>query len=209
MTATAPRDGPEQLCCVSSEAQLQAARRMQMRTFSSPMHSAPWCTPLARMYYAWDEEGETWKPCVGWLPRQLSDEVFLAGVFQDAENMTFWCEDHGKQKALTHGERKRVSCAVDALTGVIWPWVNTPCCRRAPPLCYKPLSRRLCFKPLSRRIAGAPPILLTGMLRNSKQADTLRFHEGECAKYRKKMRVQQAVNPEASIVQERGLGFKA
>ena len=48
----------------------------------------------------------------------------------------------------------------------------------------------------------------TGMLRNSKQADTLRFHEGECAKYRKKMRVQQAVNPEASIVQERGLGFK-
>ena len=77
-----------------------------------------------------------------------------------------------------------------------------------PPLCYKPLSRRLCFKPLSRGIAGAPPILLTGMLRNSKQADTLRFHEGECAKYRKKMRVQQAVNPEASIVQERGLGFK-
>ena len=91
----------------------------------------------------------------------------------------------------------------------IWPWVNTPCCRGAPPpLCYKPLSRRLCFKPLSRGIAGAPPILLTGMLRNSKQADTLRFHEGECAKYRKKMRVQQAVNPEASIVQERGLGFK-
>ena len=90
-----------------------------------------------------------------------------------------------------------------------WPWVNTPCCRGAPPpLCYKPLSRRLCFKPLSRGIAGAPPILLTGMLRNSKQADTLRFHEGECAKYRKKMRVQQAVNPEASIVQERGLGFK-
>ena len=89
------------------------------------------------------------------------------------------------------------------------PWVNTPCCRGAPPpLCYKPLSRRLCFKPLSRGIAGAPPILLTGMLRNSKQADTLRFHEGECAKYRKKMRVQQAVNPEASIVQERGLGFK-
>ena len=58
-----------------------------------------------------------------------------------------------------------------------------------PPLCYKPLSRRLCFKPLSRGIAGAPPILLTGMLRNSKQADTLRFHEGECAKYRKNMRV--------------------
>ena len=80
--------------------------------------------------------------------------------------------------------------------------------RGPPPLCYKPLSRRLCFKPLSRGIAGAPPILLTGMLRNSKQADTLRFHEGECAKYRKKMRVQQAVNPEASIVQERGLGFK-
>ena len=69
--------------------------------------------------------------------------------------------------------------------------------RGPPPLCYKPLSRRLCFKPLSRGIAGAPPILLTGMLRNSKQADTLRFHEGECAKYRKKMRVQQ-----------RGLGFK-
>ena len=80
--------------------------------------------------------------------------------------------------------------------------------RGPPPLCYQPLSRRLCFKPLSRGIAGAPPILLTGMLRNSKQADTLRFHEGECAKYRKKMRVQQAVNPEASIVQERGLGFK-
>ena len=32
--------------------------------------------------------------------------------------------------------------------------------------------------------------------------------EGECAKYRKKMRIQKAVNPEASIVQERGLGFK-
>ena len=77
-----------------------------------------------------------------------------------------------------------------------------------PPLCYKPLSRRLCFKPLSRGIAGAPPILLTGMLRNSKQADTLRFHEGECAKYRKKMRVQQGCQSEASIVQERGLGFK-
>ena len=41
--------------------------------------------------------------------------------------------------------------------------------RGPPPLCYKPLSRRLCFKPLSRGIAGAPPILLTGMLRNSKQ----------------------------------------
>ena len=99
-------------------------------------------------------------------------------------------------------------CAQKRQLGKKWPWVNTPCCRGAPPLCYKPLSRRLCFKPLSRGIAGAPPILLTGMLRNSKQADTLRFHEGECAKYRKKMRVQQAVNPEASIVQERGLGFK-
>ena len=61
---------------------------------------------------------------------------------------------------------------------------------------------------LQTLVAPALFQLLTGMLRNSKQADTLRFHEGECAKYRKKMRVQQAVNPEASIVQERGLGFK-
>ena len=77
-----------------------------------------------------------------------------------------------------------------------------------PPLLQTLVAPEFCFKPLSRGIAGAPPILLTGMLRNSKQADTLRFHEGECAKYRKKMRVQQAVNPEASIAQERGLGFK-
>ena len=62
--------------------------------------------------------------------------------------------------------------------------------------------------PCRAALLGHLPILLTGMLRNSKQADTLRFHEGECAKCRKKMRVQQAVNPEASIVQERGLGFK-
>ena len=80
--------------------------------------------------------------------------------------------------------------------------------RAPPPPSVTNPCRAGCFKPLSRGIAGAPPILLTGMLRNSKQADTLRFHEGECAKYRKKMRVQQAVNPEASIVQERGLGFK-
>ena len=38
----------------------------------------------------------------------------------------------------------------------IWAWVNTPCCRGA-----------LCFKPLSRGIA----VMLTEMLRNSKQAD--------------------------------------
>ena len=95
---------------------------------------------------------------------------------------------------------RRLREVLGLLPTVIWPWVNTPCCRGAPPPSVT--------NPCRAALLGAPPILLTGMLRNSKQADTLRFHEGECAKYRKKMRVQQAVNPEASIVQERGLGFE-
>ena len=49
----------------------------------------------------------------------LNNDAIFAGVFQDAANMVFWCEDYGKQKALAHGKRKRVSRAVDELTGVM------------------------------------------------------------------------------------------
>ena len=85
-----------------------------------------------------------------------------------------------------------------------------PVLSRGPPPLLQTLVAPALFQTLvARHCWGTSNITdMTGMLRNSKQADTLRFHEGECAKYRKKMRVQHAVNPEASIVQERGLGFK-
>ena len=46
LTGIAPCEGPEQLCCISSQAQLQAARRLQMQSFSLLKHSAPWCMSL-------------------------------------------------------------------------------------------------------------------------------------------------------------------
>ena len=116
MTGLPPGKGQEQVCCISSEAQLQTARQLQMRTFCSPGTATPWNMAMERSYYLWDNEKMSWKLYQGWLPRQLADGTYLAVVFQDEESMVFWNEEHGKQKALSHGERKRVCKALDQLS---------------------------------------------------------------------------------------------
>ena len=116
VTGLPPSIGQGQMCCISSEAQLQTARQLQMRTFCSPGTATPWNMAMERSYYLWDNQEMSWKLRQGWLPRQLAYGTYLTVVFQDEESMVFWNEEYGKHKALTHGERKRVCKALDQLS---------------------------------------------------------------------------------------------
>ena len=100
-----PEDvGPESLCLVQTQAQLVTARRAQMRTFC-PRASAPWEMSMSRVFYQWNAADERWQERVGWLPKEICDEIFMV-MFNDEASMVMWSEEEGKLKALSASQKK-------------------------------------------------------------------------------------------------------
>ena len=67
--------------------------------------------PLSRVYYEWSHSAEKWVQCCGWLPKVYDGVSRFLVVYENEENMVAWCEDYGKVKALSQGQRKRADGA--------------------------------------------------------------------------------------------------
>ncbi|CAE7781262.1 ankrd29 [Symbiodinium sp. CCMP2456] len=61
--------------------------------------------PMSRVFYQWSAADERWQECVGWLPKELHDEIF-AVTFDDEASMVMWSEEEGKLKALSTSQKK-------------------------------------------------------------------------------------------------------
>ena len=107
--------GLDKVSLISSGPQLQTARRLQMRAFCSCRTSLPWSMPLSRVYYEWSHDTEKWVQCCGWLPKTYNGASRYLVVYENEENMIAWCEDYGKVKALSQGQRKRADSAAKAM----------------------------------------------------------------------------------------------
>ena len=126
--------GLEQMCVMSSQPQLLAGRRLQMRAFCPTKLSTPWNMSLPRSYFLWDESSDLWKSYSGWLPRTLRPSQVALACFQDQEDMAIWSQEFGKGRALTPGQLKKVNRALSAVTkpkdvqdeAVVWKLVS-PC----------------------------------------------------------------------------------
>ena len=103
--------GLDKVSLVSSGPQLQTARKLQMRAFCSRRTSLPWSMPLSRVYYEWSHNAEKWVQCCGWLPKVYDGVSRFLVVYENEESMVAWCEDYGKVKALSQGQRKRADGA--------------------------------------------------------------------------------------------------
>ena len=107
--------GLDKVSLISSGPQLQTARKLQMRAFCSCRTSLPWSMPLSRVYYEWSHDTDEWVQCCGWLPKTYNGVSKYLVIYENEENMVAWCEDYGKVKALSQGQRKRADCAAKAM----------------------------------------------------------------------------------------------
>ena len=71
--------------------------------------------PLSRVYYEWSHDAEKWVQCCGWLPKVYDGTSKYLVVYENEENMVAWCEDYGKVRALSQGQRKRADNAAKTM----------------------------------------------------------------------------------------------
>ena len=71
--------------------------------------------PLSRVYYEWSRDTEAWVQCCGWLPKTYDGISKFLVVYDNEESMVAWCEDYGKVKALSQGQRKRADNVAKAM----------------------------------------------------------------------------------------------
>ena len=106
----------EQVSLISSSSQSLTARRLQMRAFCPGKSSIPWRMSLPRSFFVWDEPSQEWKERSGWLPRSFEPPLMALVCYDDKDEMAIWSQEHGVCKALTHGQRKKMSRSLNAMT---------------------------------------------------------------------------------------------
>ena len=111
----APEESPEKYVLITSEAQLQTARQLQMRAFCPSGRATPWAMPVSRVYYKKTQDDPKWKKQVGWLPRNPEEGASYLTVFEDEGGMIMWSEETGKTKSLPDGKHKLIKASAEKL----------------------------------------------------------------------------------------------